>query len=361
MNTPSNRIIVTLILAGILFVMSCSQNEEPEAKKDPVQVTTALPDNTTTENIVLSGQVESRQTAVISTRVMGTVTGIFVKPGDKVAKGELLATISHDDMTAKMGQANAAFLEANAAMTDAEKDYERFSELFKQQSASSKELENARLHYTAMKAKTEAARQMQREIEAMLRYTNLSAPFSGVVVQKAVEPGSMAIPGQPILVLEQLSDFQIRATVPESEIANIKRGASADITIKSTGRSMKGEIFEVSPSSRFTGSQYIIKISIPHDQEEGLFSGMYANVSISVKDKESKGSSVLVPVSSIIYKDQLTGIYTVSQQQTALLRWVRLGKVRGDKVEVISGLNSQEPYILKSESKLYNGIPVAVR
>jgi hypothetical protein len=69
----------------------------------------------------------------------------------------------------------------------------------------------------------------------------------------------------------------------------------------------------------------------------------------------------LFPTSSIVYKDQLTGIYTITENQTALLRWVRLGKEQGDQVEILSGLRSDEKFILASEGKLYNGAPVSVK
>ena len=72
-------------------------------------------------------------------------------------------------------------------------------------------------------------------------------------------------------------------------------------------------------------------------------------------------AAVMVPVSSIVYRDQLTGIYTVSNDHKALLRWVRLGKVSGQQAEVLSGLNASEAYISGAEGKLYNGAPVQER
>jgi hypothetical protein len=89
---------------------------------------------------------------------------------------------------------------------------------------------------------------------------------------------------------------------------------------------------------------------------------MFASVSIPVKDiRQVKNDVVLVPLSAIINRDELTGIYTVSATNTALLRWIRLGKTYGDKAEVISGLSKDEKFIRSSESKLYNGAPVTVK
>jgi len=88
---------------------------------------------------------------------------------------------------------------------------------------------------------------------------------------------------------------------------------------------------------------------------------MFASVSIPGKDnRQQKTGVALVPLSAIINRDELTGIYTVSANNTAMLRWVRLGKTYGDKVEVIAGLSKDEKFIGSSGSKLYNGAPVVV-
>src|SRR4030095_11856478 len=88
---------------------------------------------------------------------------------------------------------------------------------------------------------------------------------------------------------------------------------------------------------------------------------MFASVTIPLKESQQvKSDAVLVPLSAIINRDELTGIYTVSATNTALLRWIRLGKTYGDNVEVISGLSKDEKFIGASESKLYNGAPVVV-
>ena len=77
--------------------------------------------------------------------------------------------------------------------------------------------------------------------------------------------------------------------------------------------------------------------------------------------KATNTNIVLIPEKVIVRRGQLSGIYTVSQNQTALLRWLRLGKTHGDKVEVLSGLNSEEQFIIYAEGKLYNGVRVTIQ
>ncbi len=363
MKIHNHRFAIPMLLIAGIFLASCSgDNHEGEVKKDtPVNVTIAIAGNQSGSAIHASGQIESRETAVISTRVMGFITSVKVKAGDQVKKGQLLATISNADIQAKKAQASAMLAEAEAALKDAQKDYERFAELYKQNSASAKEFENATLHYNSIKARAEAARQMQNEADAMLAYTNLTAPFAGVITQKNIDAGSMANPGMPILMMEQPGNYQVKASVSEADIANVKEGADAQVVVKSTGKVIKGKISEVSPSSQFSGGQYMIKVSIPEHEKAGVYSGMYVNVTIPVTHGAAQENIALVPVSSILYKDQLTGLYTITDNQTALLRWVKLGKVQGDQVEILSGLRNDEKFILESEGKLYNGAPINIK
>lgn len=349
-----------LILTASVFLMSCSETNKETKQDNPIGVKLGTAETRTGRGIYASGQIASEKSIDISTRIMGFVTGIYVKPGDKVQKGKLLVTISNDDILAKRAQAKAMLSEAEAALADAQKDFNRFEELYGQQSASEKEFENVTLHLNSMKSKAEAARQMEKEAEAMLVYTNLVAPFAGVITAKNMDVGGMANPGMPILIMEQVGNYQVRASVSENDIAEVKQGAIAEIVIKSQNRHIKGMVTELSPSSQNSG-QYQIKVSIPEQENIGLYTGMYVNVMIPITNTQKADNITLVPESAIAYKDQLAGVFTISEGQQALLRWVKLGKTYDDQIEIISGLRHDEKFILESDGKLYNGVPVIVR
>lgn len=342
------------------FISSCSSDikEKQVDKETPISVEVASAIQQHGEEITMSGQIESEETALISTRVMGFISSIKVRLGDKVQKGQLLIEINNSDILAKRAQAEAAISEADAALNDAQKDYERFEELYKKQSASTKEFENVALHYNSIKAKAEAARQMKNEADAMLRYTNIVAPFSGVVTQRNFDEGSMANPGMPIIALERSQRFNVNAFVLESEVGKLKRGMSADILIKSSGQKIVGKISEISPSSQSTGGKFQVKIMLSLSEDVGLFSGMHVSVNIPLKG-DSRIQTLFVPSSAIIFKDQLSGIFIVNEnEKTAQLRWLRIGKKDGNVVEVLSGLSPQEKFIVQSESRLYSGVSV---
>jgi RND family efflux transporter MFP subunit len=353
----------SLLITGSLFLVSCKSKKEksPEEKNNPVAVTIAIPGGTAEGGISISGKIEALQTAQISTRLMGTINRIYVKAGDRVRRGQVLVSISSQDIVAKRDQTNAAIAEAEANVKNAQKDYERFTNLYNKQSASAKELDNVTLQYNAAKARLEAASQMKNEVNALISYSSLTAPFDGVVTQRMADEGNMASPGMPLLVVEQNTVLQVSAAVSENQVGLLKKGETAQVEIKSIGKTIQCQVTEISPSSQLTGGQYEIKLSIPEKEKKDLYAGMYVNVFIPVSQPAAlpqASGAILVPTSSLLQNDQLTGLYTISSNNTAILRWVRTGKTFGDQTEILSGLAAGEKYIVKAEGKLFNGAPV---
>ena len=364
---PKRTLYLLTFIAALLTLNACSSkvNLEPNVNTDtPIAVTVATPSSGGQESTNISGQIEAAQSANISTRVMGFIKLLKVKVGDHVNKGQLLAVISNQDIVAKRAQADAMIAEAQAALKNAQKDFDRFSVLYQQQSATAKEQDDVTLQLASAKSRLEAAEQMRNEASAQLNYTNLTAPFAGVVTQKLADAGSMANPGMPLLTIEQSGSYQVSASVPENTIDKIKAGEKAILSVSAINKTIYGEVTEISQSSRFTGGQYIIKISIADIDKIGLYAGMYVGVSIPLAKpaatSNDQDAQVLVKTSSIENRDQLTGLYTISSNNTALLRWVRLGKIYGNKVEVLSGLGKHEQYIVSADGKLYNGAPVKI-
>lgn len=362
-NLFREKIIFALPLLA-LFACSSANKNIAAPQETPVAVVLAKPGENANKSIAVSGQVVAAQSANISTKVMGFITSVKVKVGDRVQKGQLLATISNEDILAKRGQADAMIAEAQSAVANAQKDYDRFTALYSQQSATARELDNVTLQYNAARSRLEAATQMQKEVSAMLSYTALVAPFTGIVTQKTADAGSMANPGMPLLTIENTDSYEVNAFVPETLIDQVKEGMPADVAVKSVHKTIRGIVTQVNQSSQFTGGQYNIRITIPKDETAGLYAGMYTNINMQVASLPLPGNAmntILVPASALVYKDQLTGIYTISSSNTALLRWLRTGRCFGGNVEVLSGLDPDESFILRSESKLYNGAPVVVK
>ncbi|GAB2775388.1 efflux RND transporter periplasmic adaptor subunit [Salinimicrobium soli] len=355
------KIYTLAILSLGLFATSCGGDEKKqEAKKGPaVAVRVETPSGADEHFLTASGKIEAVNSANLSTRMMGYIQDIRVKVGDKVKKGELLISINNSDLQAKRAQVNAGITEAEAAFNNAQKDYERFKALYEEQSASQKEMDDQTARFEMAKARLEAAKQMKNEVESQFAYVNIRAPFSGNITNKFVEEGTMANPGQPLLAMESPGTFEVMARVPESEISRIEAGTEVDVIVKSIDQTIAGTVTEVSTSARNTGGQYLVKVAL-EDTDAKILSGMYASVRFPIEKKAETTQAVMIPEVAVITQGDLQGIYTVSSQNTAMLRWLRLGRTYGDKVEVLSGLNADESYIVSADGKLFNGAKVKV-
>ncbi|VAV86269.1 Probable Co/Zn/Cd efflux system membrane fusion protein [hydrothermal vent metagenome] len=353
--------ITLLILLISLTLVNCSDKKETAIdNSDAVNVTIATPSSQKGGAFFsASGQIETEQFANISTRMMGYVSKIHVKVGDKVKKGQLLININNSDIEAKRAQANAGLNQAEAAFNIAEKDFKRFKKLYEQNSASQKEFDDITMRYEITKAQVESAKQMKNEINAMLSYSNIKAPFGGIITSKSINEGDMANPGRPLFSLEAQGKYVATALVPETEIVHINNGDMVEVFIKSSGEKLIGTVSEVSISSQNTGGQYLVKISLVNDNTIKLLSGMFVSTNFSIKN--GVNNNITIPKSALINKGQLTGIYTVSKSDTAILRWLKLGKISGDQVEVLTGLSKDEKYIVSAEGKLYNGVKLNVK
>lgn len=358
MKTP---ILSTLALTTALFLSSCGNSEKDTTtdSRPVIQVTAKAPAASSGNNLTVSGEVVAVNNATLSTRMMGHVNKVHVNVGDKVNQGQLLISINNNDLQAKRAQINAGINEAQVAFNNAKRDFERFTTLFAQNSASQKELDDMTANYEMAKARLESAKAMKAEIDAQFAYAEIKAPFTGVVTNRFVETGAMANPGMPLIALEAPGKFEVRATVPEMAIGQIKTGETVEVHIRSIDKTISGKVTEVSSSSSMTGGQYPVKVVL--EKDESLKSGMYATVQFPVTQTEDAPQLVTVPQQAIITQGDLRGVYTVSQQNTAILRWLRLGRTFGNEVEVLSGLQTDEAVIVNAEGKLYNGARVDVR
>jgi len=292
--------------------------------------------------------------------MMGYVTNIHVNVGQKVSKGQLLLSINSSDINAQKAQVTASIAEATAAFKNAEKDYNRFLALFKDNSASQKEMDDMTAHYEMSKARLEAANQMKNQVNAQLSYSNIKAPFKGVITNKFVNKGDMANPGMPLMSIETPGKFQVISMIPESEITSIKKGALVNVVVKSTNELLTGKVSEVSSSAKNTGGQYIVKVLLDKTDIK-LLSGMFTSVQFPIENKLNQTSLVLIPQKAIIKQGQLSGVYAIGNENTAILRWLRIGKTFGNQVEVLSGLSANEKYIISADGKLYNGAKISIQ
>lgn len=344
-----------LILPAIaLLAWSCGDDEKVTPKQQSVEVKTETVKYTEmVGEHRFSGTVKADNKLMLSTKIFGQVAAVLVKEGDKINKGQLLVKIKSNDLTAKKNTANSGVKAAKTNMENTIKNYDRIKVLFDKGSATQKELEDITAAKETAIAQHKEAQHQLTEVNDYLSYANITSPINGFVSKKMVNVGDMANPGQPILALESMEELKLEANIPAFEISKFEINDSIKITVADADLAgVSGVVERIVPSSSFSG-QYKVVVAL-NKQHKNLKPGMFARINL-LKNSERK---LLVQKSSIIKKGQLMGIYTVNQQGEAMLRWIRVGKEYGDKVEVLSGLIEGEQLIVSSTSKLNDGLLV---
>ena len=350
---------------SMFLITSCGKKETlPTDNQQVITVKTGKTAGNQSGNFLnVTGKTEAEESANISTRMMGYVTRVNVKTGQKVSQGTVLININSSDLEAKRLQVASGMIQAEAAYENAKKDKERFENLFKNSSVTRKELDDMLTRYEMAKAGLSAAQQMQNEINSQFAYLTITAPFSGTITNTFVKAGDMANPGMPLLSIEGNSRMQVSAMIPESEISLVKSGQKAEVNIKSLDVRIPAVISEISTSAKNTGGQYLIKLDLekyPEQVKAGMFAGIKIETGVIPNEGNENPTEIMVPVSAIFKRGQLSGIYVVSDKNIALLRWIRTGKSTGDMISVESGLSANETYILEAAGRVYNGAQIKI-
>ncbi|MBT8220079.1 MAG: efflux RND transporter periplasmic adaptor subunit [Bacteroidia bacterium] len=362
------QIIFIVVITSILGLIACSDHTDEHAPTktvydlEPIQVSTMdVGSQVQDARSTLSGVIQSKNKATVSARMMGYVTSLTADVGDRVRAGQTILTLRNNELPAKRAQVNAGIAEAEAALKNVKINYDRMKILWEQESITRKEWDDISAQYDMMKAKVAGARSKQTEIDEIIALTRVNAPISGVVTAKMINKGDLVNPGIPLMSIEGNQGYEVISYVSDNQIGSIKKDMQLDCYVNALDKTVKAKITEISPSSVNTGGQFAIKAALmlsPQDQKL-VFPGMYANVYAPVPTTAQKTSCITVEKSALFNRGQLTGIYVVSNQNTALLRWIRVGKDFGDRVEIVSGLAPGEEYIVSDLSLLQDGIPVS--
>lgn len=300
-------------------------------------------------NIVFTGRIEAAKKATLSTRLMGTIETINVKVGDKVRKGQVLFTISKKDLLAKKTQLLAQKKQANALLSNLNKDKQRTEALFVKKSATQKQLDDITTSYSAAEAQLAVTDAGIAEINSNIAYAIVKAPFDGEVSNKAADEGSLSAPGVPIVSL--VSDtYKAIVTVSENQIHSIKIGELVSLVVPSLEKTVEAKITQIAPSGAFNAGQFAVTV-VPVQVDVLFKDGLYAQVELHNRSEQV----ILLSDEEIVTRGQLQGVYTVGADSEAVLNWVRLGKPIDDKWLVLSGVNVGDQVIYESESQLKDG------
>jgi len=360
------RFFMIAILAAPLAFAGCSGKTEPgqtEVKRAGITgAATALASVKSVPEIVeAAGTVRAANVGVVSSKVMGTVTAVLVREGQRVKKGDLLLTIDDSDISQKVAAAEAALKEASYGLENAKKQqanaeatYKRYSNLFDEKAISRQEFENitlqrdgAALNELAMQEAVKRAKASLEEARVYGGYARVKAPFSGVVTEKKIDKGSMAAPGAPLVVIEDDSSFVLEADFDGRYMGEVMPGMEL-VAAADNGKEYRASVTEAVPSIDSSTRTFLVKASI---RGEGLKTGLYAKVTAAVGQRPA----LVVPASAIVEKGQLTGVYTVDEKGVVSYSLVRAGRSYADEVEVAAGLKEGDRVISTGAERAVDG------
>jgi RND family efflux transporter MFP subunit len=345
-----------LWILAALAASGCGKREEAgegAAGLSPVPVKTLVVRTQSAEEpIKYSATIEPAEEADIAGKLMGRVVRLLVSEGDEVRKGQLLVKLEGEDIRAKLAQAEAGVTEASVRFEDAKKNLERFESLFEEKAATQKELDDVRVGYESAKARLRGAEEMKREVEELLQYVNVTAPFDGVVTKTHVDVGDLVTPGHPIVTLENARQLEVVASVPESQIEQLSVGMPVKVVIPSqsadTGdQELTASIDQIVPAADPGSHQFVVKVYM-QNPGGSVMSGMFARLVVS----RALTERLMVPAEAIHRRGQLEGVFVVGEDGRASLRWIRTGRTIGGSVEVIAGLEPGEAVVISSETRL---------
>lgn len=331
-----------LLAIGTMTFGNSSHERNLRPAQAPVSVSTVTIEPKNVDAVVsAAGTLSSRNVSVLSSKVMGKVVVLTVNEGDYVSSGKLLARIESGEISAQAYQAQAAY-------NNAKLHYDRIKRLFDEKASTQMEMDQATLGFESARAGLNAAK-------AMEGYTVITAPISGRIVEKKINLGEMALPGQPIFKIEDNRNLRLDVTLKEQDLRFVRPGQSAAVMIDALpGTEIKGRVAQVVPAADIRTHSFIVKIDIPADKS--LITGMYGKALFRIGSREA----ILVPRSAVVEMSGLSGVYIVSSEGNALFQMVHFGENQGDAVEAITGLKAGDRVIVSRADARIDGRKVIV-
>ncbi len=269
--------------------------------------------------------IEAVNKATVSARTAGTVTHVYFDVDDYVEKDAVMVRFRDK-------QERAALKAAEAKHQEAEAEFKRATDLLERKLISQSAYDKA-------EAAIKAARAALEQVQEQLSYTEVRAPYSGIVVARHVEPGESANPGQPLMTGLSLESLRAVANVSQADIDAIRGLGQARVLLPAVGgnKSVSVERLTFSPYADPVTHTFPVRVELPEGQH-GVYPGTYAKAVFVTGEREA----MLLPRSAVVQRSEVSAVYTVDAEGRIGFRQLRLGRVIDDEVEVLAGLEAGE-------------------
>jgi len=381
-----------LLLSGALST-GCHRSQSSAQITLPVAPVVRVGRVPLSNRLEVAGEFSPFQEVEIHAKVAGYIRKIYVDIGDRVHAGQLLAELEVPEMTAQVEGAQAVvqrsqedILSAKSTVARAEADYAALHaeyDRLKQASdarpglIAQQELDNAKAKDLSAKAQLDAARSElaskghvlgaaqadHRHFALLADYSNITAPFAGIVTWRYADTGTLLQAGtsnsgsMPVIKVAQVSILRLRLPVPESLAGFVHIGDTAKIHVQATGEQLTGKV--VRTTGELDLSTRSLQVEIDLDNRDGkLTPGMYADVTLDI---QRSGNGLTIPVEAVDRSQSAPFAFVVNQQGHIEKRTLHLGMETPRFIEVINGLLEGEQVVVANLSSFQPGEAVEAR
>lgn len=336
-------LLLLLWMAGVLTPGKIRPGSVPQAADGAVRGPTA-PVRVAEQLLMREGvgTVGSRVAVAVASQVMANVLEVTVGVGAIVHKGDVLIRLDGRDLAARLREAEAGAGAARAALGGAAADYKRFEALIARHAVTQKEFEDVKTGYAMAQSRVQAAEQAVAQARVALGYVDIAAPMDGVVAEKLIEPGDLAVPGKPLLMVHDPRQLRIEAAVAEELAPRLEVGTPVTVHVDALGKAFATRIDEIIPRADPVTRTIAVRARLP--EGEGLQPGMFARLSFPAGSVRT----LSIPRRAVRRIGQLESVQVMTANGPRS-RHVQTGDVRDDEVEVLAGLEAGETVLLPAE------------
>jgi RND family efflux transporter MFP subunit len=287
----------------------------------------------------LDGVIEAINQATISAQTQGQVKEILFDVDDFVEAGSIIARIKDTEHRARVAQAAAELDSATATLNHAREEFERIKGLFNKQAASESAMDKAIADVKNAQARVEVAAAALEQANEQLAYTQVRAPYAGLVTQRHVQVGEMASPGQPLMTGISLKQLRVAVDVPQNLIPAIRAGQGVRILLPDN-QVVAATGMTVFPFADQGSNTFKVRLNLPANLAN-LYPGMFVKAGFLTGEKRE----LAIPKSAVVQRSEVTGTYVIKEGKVSF-RLIRVGRDLGDSLVVLSGLTEGEQVAL---------------
>lgn len=349
--------LAAIVVAVATIVVVRSSSSEPEIARDaPVALTVTaktLEADEIARSVAANGTIHPWQEIIIGPEVGGyRVEQVMVDVSDRVRRGQELVRLAGDMPASDVASKKANVLQAEATLENAVSAYKRAQSLSSSGVLSASDLDKLRSEETAARARVEVAKADLEGAELKLRYTHVTAPDDGVISVRNVSIGQIAQTGAEMLRMIRKGRVEWRAEIPESRMREIKVGQAVRLTT-ADGTQLDGKVRTVAPTIESTTRAGLVYVDIASAAAKP---GMFAHGEIVLEHS----SAQMTPLASVVIQDGYSYVFVLSDEHTVQRRRIQTGLVKGDAIEIVSGVQPGERIVDKGAGFLKDGDRVNV-